>query len=471
MPSAALVWFRTDLRLADNPALAAALRQDGDITALFIHETDPALRPIGAAARWWLHQSLDRLGRDLAELGIPLRVETGAAAPILARAVKETGASHVYWNRRYAPAECEHDATIKQALRQSGVETQSFNGHLLVEPFDIATGAGTPYGVFTPFWKSLRQRDIPSPARGPASHRKPVSVPKAGFDSDYVEPAWAGKFHAHWRVGEAAAIDVLDRFLAERLQDYPEGRDVPGKAVTSQLSPYLRHGEIGPRQIWHRTLAFAEAHPDCAAPAEKFLSEVGWREFSYHLLHHRPDIASTPMQEKYARLAWRDAPAALEDWRRGRTGIPIIDAGMRQLWETGWMHNRVRMLVASLLSKNMLIDWRQGEAWFWDTLVDADIANNPASWQWVAGSGADAAPYFRIFNPVTQGERYDPEGTYVRRWVPEIAALPDQWLHKPAEAPPDILRKAGVTIGQTYPSPIVDLGTSRQRALDALKAL
>ncbi|MGV3651489.1 MAG: cryptochrome/photolyase family protein [Devosia sp.] len=471
MRSAALVWFRTDLRLADNPALAAALRTDGAVTALFIHETDPALRPIGAAARWWQHHALERLGRDLAEIGIPLRVEIGHARAVIQAVVKDAGITHAFWNRRYAPAECEHDAAIKQALKRSGVEVQSFNSHLLVEPFDIATGAGTPYGVFTPFWKSLRQRDIPSPDRRPASQRKPISAPKAGFDSDYVEPAWAAKFHGHWRVGEAAAIDVLDRFLDERLKDYPEGRDIPGKDFTSQLSPYLRHGEIGPRQVWHRTLAFAEAHPAFAAPAEKFLSEVGWREFSYHLLHHRPDIASKPMQEKYARLAWRDAPAALEDWRRGRTGIPIIDAGMRQLWETGWMHNRVRMLVASLLAKNLLIDWREGESWFWDTLVDADIANNPASWQWVAGSGADAAPYFRIFNPVTQAERHDPAGDYVRKWVPELASLPDQWIHKPADAPPDVVRKAGVTIGKTYPAPIVDLGSSRQRALDALKAL
>jgi deoxyribodipyrimidine photo-lyase len=465
-----LVWFRTDLRLADNPALAEALSGGGPVVALYVHETDPGLRQIGAAARWWLNASLESLARDLAGIGIVLDVRTGAALDVLKAAIASHKAKAVFWNRRYAPAECDHDAKVKTALKTEGIAVQSFNAHLLVEPFDIETGAGRPYSVFTPFWKALRQRDIASPRRRPPSHREPIAV-KGASDGDYVAPKWSGKLGRHWRIGEAAARDALDVFLEGALLDYPEGRDFPGRETTSRLSPYLRHGEIGPRQVWHRTLAFAEAHPEIAGAAEKFLSELAWREFCYHLLYHRADIAQVPMQEKFAALSWRDAPAALASWQQGQTGLPMIDAGMRELWETGSMHNRVRMLVASLLAKNLLIDWRLGEQWFWDTLVDADIASNPGNWQWVAGSGADAAPYFRIFNPVTQGERFDADGAYVRRWVPELAELPDKWVHKPAEAPDEVLAKAGVVLGKSYPQPIVDLKMSRQRALDALAAL
>ncbi|UYO00050.1 MAG: deoxyribodipyrimidine photo-lyase [Devosia sp.] len=460
--SKALVWLRNDLRLSDNPALAAAATAD-QVQALYIHETDGNLRPIGAAARWWLHHSLQSLARDLAAIGVDLRVETGPAQATITEVAKAFGADEVHWNRRYAPAARDLDATIKSSLRGDGLAVTSHPGNVLVEPWDIETGQGKPYSVFTPFWKTLRDMPIARPLPAPSGNaRKSQSV-----DGDYRQPHWAKKLAAHWTIGETAALDRLDDFLDE-VAAYPEGRDVPAKPATSRLSPHLRFGEISPRQVWHRSRAFAHAHPEQAAAVEKFLSELAWRDFSYHQLYHRDDIATVPMQPKYEGVKWRHAPAQLAAWQRGQTGIPIVDAGMRELWETGYMHNRVRMLVASFLAKNLLIDWRQGENWFWDCLVDADEANNPASWQWVAGSGLDAAPYFRIFNPVTQGERFDGAGDYVRRWVPELAGLPERVIHKPAEAPADVLEQAGITIGRTYPAPIVDLKQTRQRALDAI---
>lgn len=466
MPKNALIWLRNDLRVADNPALTEALRCDGTATALYIEETDPALRPLGGAARWWLHQSLNRMARDLAALGVKVSVRRGRAAEVLDTAIAKTGAGAVFWNRRYGAAERALDESIKADLKQRGLKCQSFNAGLLVEPWEIATGQGKPYSVFTPFWKSLKARDIEAALPAPRG-RPPIAFEPV--DTAYVEPFWARKLGQHWRIGEAAAREAAADFLDGPLHDYPEGRDFPHRMATSRLSPHLRFGEISPRQLWQAAGSMAQAAPALAGAADKFLSELAWRDFSYHLLYHRENIATEPMQAKYRAMPWRQDEAGLSAWQRGQTGLPIVDAGMRQLWETGWMHNRVRMLVASLLAKNLLIDWRLGEQWFWDTLVDADPASNPASWQWVAGSGADAAPYFRIFNPVTQGERFDAGGDYVRTWVPELARLPDQWVQKPFEAPQEVLRKAGVALGKDYPEPIVDLKTSRVRALEALK--
>lgn len=462
----ALVWLRNDLRLSDNPALAAACAS-GAVVALYIHEKDKGSRPPGGAARWWLHHSLDALGRNLADIGIPLQVETGNAQQVLSRVIKQTGVTEIHWNRRYGPVDREHDADIKRLLRQDGLTVSSHMGNVLAEPWTIETGQGKPYSVFTPFWKVLKDKHIARPL--PAPEGKPMR--HDATDTDYRQPLWAEKLEKHWQIGEQAAQTALGAFLEERLAAYPEGRDFPGRDVTSRLSPHLRFGEISPCQIWHATKAFAHAHHAQAGAADKFLSELAWRDFSYHQLYHRADIAKISMQPKYEGITWRHAETQRDAWQRGQTGIPIIDAGMRELWETGYMQNRVRMLVASLLTKNLLIDWRLGEDWFWDCLVDADEANNPASWQWVAGSGLDAAPYFRIFNPIIQGERFDAAGDYVRRWVPEIAGLPDKWLHKPSEAPEAILKQAGIELGKTYPRPIVDLKASRQRALDAAAAL
>lgn len=433
MPNTALVWLRNDLRVGDNPALEAALAEEQPVIALYVEETDPRLRPRGAASKWWLEQSLGALGKDLAAIGVRLETASGAVLD----ALSAHAPAAVYWNRRYGPAEREVDAEIKLALRERGIEVKSFPGNVLVEPFDIATKAGGPYGVFTPFWNALNTRDIKLPQRAGPS-RKPLRAPK--LDTGYRPAAWTGKLAGHWSIGERAATERLVAFL-DRIEDYPEGRDYPARDATSRLSPHLAFGEISARQVWHAAQSLADREPSKAAAVEKFLMELAWRDFNHHQLYHRPDIATTPMQPRFAGLRWRRAESDLEAWRRGRTGIAIVDAGMREMWETGFMHNRVRMIVASLLTKNLLLNWRDGEAWFWDCLVDADLANNAGNWQWVAGCGTDAAPYFRIFNPDTQAEKFDPDGEYVRRWVSEPL------------------------------SPIVDLKTSRERALAAFAAL
>jgi deoxyribodipyrimidine photo-lyase len=468
MRSTSIAWLRNDLRIADNPALNAAARAGDQVVALYVHETTHGVRKPGGAARWWLHQSLDALGADLAERGIRLAVREGDAHRLLPDVVREYEAGSAYWNRRYAPVEREADASIKAALKADGVDVHSCPGNVLVEPWDIATGQGKPYSVFTPFWKTLRDKPIAAPMRRPDARG---AVRRLKVDADYCAPKWSEKLGQHWQIGEAAAARVLTEFLDDKLGGYPEGRDLPRKEATSRLSPHLRFGEISPRQVWHAAQAVAHADHHKQADVDKFLSELAWRDFNYHQLYHRDDIAKAPMQPKYAGMKWRHSERDLAAWQQGQTGIPIVDAGMRELWETGFMQNRVRMLTASLLAKNLLVDWRLGEQWFWDCLVDADMANNPGNWQWVAGSGLDASPYFRIFNPVTQGERFDGGGSYVRRWVPELAALPDEWIHDPASAPADVLKKAGVVIGDTYPKPIVDLKSSRVRALEAAKGL
>jgi deoxyribodipyrimidine photo-lyase len=433
-----LVWFRNDLRLADNPALSAALETGGKVTAVHIEETDASVRPRGAASRWWLHHSLNALGRDLARLGVPLETLSGPADAGIRAAVDAHGADAVFWNRRYGRAERDVDTAIKVQLKSDGIGAESFAGNVLIEPFDIETKTGGPYGVFTPFWVALRHGDIPAPLSPP--HRRETIMPRS-VDMTYETPAWARKFEQHWKIGEAAAQGRLEDFLDTQIVNYREGRDRPAHNATSRLSPHLAFGEISARQIWHTAIARAHHEPELAEPVEAFLRELAWRDFNAHQLYHRPDIATVPMQPRFASLAWRNAPADLTAWQRGETGIPIVDAGMRELWETGFMHNRVRMIAASFLTKNLLIHWREGERWFWDTLMDADPANNPGNWQWVAGTGLDAAPYFRIFNPLTQAEKFDPEGAYVQRWSP------------------------------TPRDPIVNLKTSRERALEAFKAL
>ena len=464
-----LVWLRNDLRLADNPALAAACSSDTRVVALYIHETDEGVRTPGAAARWWLHQSLQSLAEALGKLGIPLLIETGMAGEVLDRIVRDEGVQSVHWNRRYAPGERAVDQAIKKHLANRGLAVASHMGNLLAEPWTVQTGQGNPYSVFTPFRKNLRNMHIDLPL--PAPRRSGDSFKPKAVDDDYKRPHWARKFDGKWSIGEAAAAEALAQFLDAMLDDYPTGRDHPGQEGTSKLSPHLRHGEISPRQVWHATLAHMHAERGSHEAGEKFLSELAWRDFNYHQLYHRDDIATVPMQSKYADMKWQDDPEGLAAWQEGRTGIPMVDAGMRELWQTGFMQNRVRMLTASLLVKNLLVDWRVGERWFWDCLVDGDVANNPSNWQWVAGSGLDASPYFRIFNPVTQGERFDAAGDYVRRWVPELSALPDKWIQDPAGAPADVLSKAGVTLDTNYPRPIVDLRLSRERALDRQRQL
>jgi len=464
MSHSGLVWFRDDLRTSDNPALWAALEKCDDVRAIYIIEADANLRPMGGAALAWLKESLKLLSKDLARLGVALDVFNGESAEAVAAYTQEHSVEAVFWNRRYGPAERDHDAAIKKSLSGLGVAVSSFNASLLMEPWEIKTKSGTSFSVFTPFWKNLRGQNIAFPINPRKGHGRI----KAEDIELEPHPDWADKLLGNWKIGETAAHDKLAGFLEQGLRTYQKKRDLPSEDGTSGLSPHLRFGEIGPRQIWHAVQHLIEAKHSLADEGHKFLSELAWRDFSYHLLYYRDDIAAKPMQARFSEIEWRNAPKSLEAWQKGQTGIPIIDAGMRQLWATGWMHNRVRMLTASLLSKNLLIDWRKGEAWFWDTLVDADPANNPASWQWVAGCGADAAPYFRIFNPITQGQKFDPDGAYVRRWVPELQKLDAKYIHNPWDARDDVLEKAGINLGKSYPKPIVDLKSSRERALEAL---
>jgi deoxyribodipyrimidine photo-lyase len=460
-----IVLFRNDLRISDNKALAAAAESGRPVVPLFIFDEEGG-RPTGAASRWWLHHSLSALSNSLEALGSELLLRRGATQKIVAEAIKATGADTVYWNRRYAPPHIAIDQALKAALRKDGLVADSFDGFLLHEPSRIATQSGDFYKMYTPFYKRLSADGEP---RDPPTKLFPAN---SALKSDKLEsygllpkrPDWSGGLADRWIPGERGAADRLETFLDERLSGYSEKRDVPGVEGTSGLSPHLAHGEISPFQI------MAALRRRSSGDAEKFRKELAWREFSYHLLFHRPNIDRESFRPEFEDFGWETNASQLKAWQRGQTGYPIVDAGMRELWQTGWMHNRVRMIVASFLIKDLLVDWRKGEEWFWDTLVDADAANNPASWQWVAGSGADAAPYYRIFNPTLQGEKFDPEGKYVRRYVPELAKLPDRYIHRPWEAPTSVLHDSGIALGKDYPLPIVDHAKARDRAMSAYRA-
>ncbi|GLK80829.1 cryptochrome/photolyase family protein [Methylopila turkensis] len=473
--SCTLLWFREDLRLADNPALTAAARSGRPVTALYVFDPDlSGARALGAASRWWLAQSLRSLADDCAAIGLPFAVRAGPTEKTVRKAVAEAGAGLVVWNRRYVAAERDTDADIKSGLRDEGVDVESFNARLLYEPWEIEAKSGGPLKVYSPFWRACRAKGEPAEPLPKPSKAKIAAGPKLkGIAIDDLEleptkPDWAGGLREAWPPGEAGAGKTFSAFLKHGLKGYATDRDRPDRPATSRMSPYLRFGEIGPRQLWHAAKQAADGGDASAKDVDKFHAELGWREFSYHLLHNNPDLAARNFNARFDEFPWRKPdPAHLRAWRKGLTGYPIVDAGMRQLWSTGWMHNRVRMICASFLIKDLLVDWRVGEDWFWDTLVDADPANNAASWQWVAGSGADAAPYFRVFNPTLQGEKFDPEGAYVKNFVPELKDVPLKWLHRPWEAPEEALRAAGVTLGKDYPKPIVDHHAARDRALAA----
>ncbi|MEH6664765.1 MAG: deoxyribodipyrimidine photo-lyase [Brevundimonas sp.] len=468
-----IVWFRRDLRLADNPALTEAAAAGAPVICLYIHDDLLDGRPMGAASRWWLDKSLRALAADLKDRGASLCLRSGESESVLRSVVEATGAQAVLMNRMFEPAAWERDAAIAEGLKADGVACRGFNGTLLARPGSVRTGQDAPYKVFTPFLKALlNAAGAPPPREGPRTLAGVDSLTSEAVDDWSLHPTrpdWSGGFD--WTPGEAGAREALSRFLAGPLKAYGDGRDIPGDEGTSRLSPHLHFGEISP---WRAVRAARQAAEDGrvpAAQAEKFVSEIGWREFSAHLLHQFPHMAVRAFRPEFEAMAWRDDAQGLEAWKRGMTGYPIVDAGMRELWATGWMHNRVRMIVASFLIKDLLIDWRAGEAWFRDTLVDADMGNNIQNWQWVAGSGADAAPYFRIFNPVTQGEKFDGDGAYVRRWIPELARLSDRWIHAPWTAPKEVLGAAGIRLGRDYPAPIVDHAMARRRALDALEAV
>ncbi len=470
-----IVWFRDDLRITDHPALAAAVAGGRPIVCVYVLDDEsPGLRPLGGAARWWLAGSLRALGDALQARGGALVLRRGAAATAIAGLAAELHASALFMNRRHDPAATAVDHGVESGLRAIGIEVRQFQASLLHEPETLRTGTGRPYQVFTPFWRHLRHAAVPrAPLAAPAGIE---SVPGVGGDALaawYLEPThpdWAADMRTSWLRGEAGAQADLAAFLDHGLQGYAERRDRPDLPHTSRLSPRLRFGEISPYQVWHACIQAAESGRAAPADVEKLLAELGWREFCYHLLNQCPALATANFNRRFDAFPWRRDETALTAWQRGRTGYPLVDAGMRQLWATGWMHNRVRMVTASFLIKHLLIDWRAGEQWFWDTLVDADVASNPANWQWVAGSGADAAPYFRIFNPVLQGEKFDPSGDYVRRYVPALGGLGADAIQAPFRAKPFELAHAGVVLGGTYPEPIVAHDEARRRALAALAA-
>lgn len=470
---AAIVWFRQDLRLIDNPALVAAVETRKPLLPIYIlDDLNAGEWALGGASRWWLHHSLMSLNDSLDG---QLRVFRGDAEKILPALVHEVCASSVFWNRCYEPWRIARDSRIKTRLRGDGINVRSSNGSLLFEPQHVAKADGTPYKVFTPFFRKGCLIGAPEP-------RFPLTVPVVGefcrikpvgnIDSLELLPAinWHEDIEMNWTPGQQGALDRLDQFLENGIRNYREGRDRPDQENVSRLSPHLHFGEVSPNQVWHASNQL-KGVARIENEVEHFQSELGWREFSHHLLYHWPSIARDNLQKKFDKFPWRDDASALLRWQTGRTGYPIVDAGMRELWRTGFMHNRVRMIVGSFLVKNLMLHWHHGEDWFWDTLLDADLANNSASWQWIAGCGADAAPYFRIFNPVTQGQKFDPEGVYVRQYLPELSGLSNKFIHRPWEAPPEELAHAGITLGTDYPEPIVDLKASRERALDAFRSL
>lgn len=460
-----IFWFRQDLRIIDNPALAAAAAQ-GQFLPIFILDDEisgPQWR-WGGASRWWLHHSLVALRKDVGHLAL----FRGDPRELLPAIIKDVGASAVYWNRCYEPFAIARDTELKTSLQRLGIDVQSFNGSLLHEPWEVATDSGTPFKVYTSYWRASLSKSVAVPLPSPKVTKKaPAAM------GDHLEdwgllpksPNWAAGWKHLWTPGEAGALARIDEFAKSGLGGYGELRDRPDLQGTSRLSPHLHWGEISPRQIWAR-LAWEAEDPLKRNGANKFLSEVGWREFAYQMLYHFPKLPEQNWRPNFDFYPWRDSPDDLKAWQRGITGYPLVDAGMRELWHTGWMHNRIRMITASFLVKHLRIDWRRGEAWFWDTLVDADLANNAAGWQWVAGSGADTSPYFRIFNPITQGKKFDPNGDYVRRWCPELTRLPNEFIHAPFKAKSDVLAKAGITLGRNYPLPIVDHDLARKAALD-----
>ncbi len=473
-PPPVILWFFQDLRLDDQPAVAAAVASGRPVIAVFVLDrASPGHWAPGGAALWWLHGSLAALAADLAARGARLILRQGPIGRVLAQLAEETGATEIHGGRAVEPWLRQILADLGPALARRGVTLVAHETRLLFPPERLKTQTGGAFSVFTPFARAAFAAGIADHPTAPPAHinASAQDVPSEDLASWRLRPSrpdWAAEMAEIWTPGAAGAMARLERFLASGFSTYDRDRDIPGHASTSMLSPHLHWGEISPRRVW---LAAGHAAPKGGKFLQSFLNEMLWREFSAYLLWHHPHLPEEPLRAEFAAMPWRDDAEAEAAWRRGETGIPIVDAGMRQLWRWGWMHNRVRMIAASLLTKHLMLPWRAGEAWFWDTLVDADLAANAASWQWVAGSGADAAPYFRIFNPVLQGRKFDPEGAYIRRFVPELAALPNEFIHAPWEAPHLVLAAAGVALGRTYPRPIVDLALGRARALDAFAAL
>jgi deoxyribodipyrimidine photo-lyase len=454
---ATIVWFRQDLRIEDHAALTEAVNRGEEVYPVYIWSPEEEGDwKMGGAQKVWLHFSLKALEASLAKLNLHLTIRSGDSLKILTELIKETKAHSVVWSRRYEPKGLKRDAEIKEALTHSGVDVKSFNSQLLCEPWNILNKLNKPFQVFTPFYKhciSLKEPPKPLPAPAKSKGKKLKSdtldlLPKIHWDE--------GIRH-QWHPGSHDAEKALREFVKNREKEYGEMRDRPDIFGTSRLSPYLHFGEISPREVYYEAKKSKEA--------EVYIRQLYWREFAHHLLYYFPTTPTNPLRPEWSHFEWDRSPKLLKAWQNGLTGYPLVDAGMRELWTTGWMHNRVRMVVGSFLIKDLFIHWVEGAKWFWDTLVDADLANNTMGWQWVAGCGADASPYFRIFNPTTQGEKFDPDGKYIRKWVPELEKLEDKYIHEPSKAPPLVLRAAGVTLGKTYPYPIVDHDERRKEAL------
>lgn len=464
--SAVLVWFRRDLRLADNPALRWAARSGLAVLPVYILDESACEAPEDFATRWWLHGSLDSLASSLAKKGSRLTLRRGRAERVLPALVRETRAAAVAWNRRYEPQLRETDSEISTLCAAQGCTVKEFNAGALVEPWDVNSLSGKPYHVFTAFWRQCRKRCFAAPLGPPRVMPPPSSWPASDALPSWKlrsgAPEFAAGLATAWRPGESAAGARLSGFIDQALAAYAQARNYPGSAGTSRLSPHLRFGEIGPRQV-----VAALTNADSGAASDAFLRQLMWREFCRHLLFHNPQLRAQNLRTPFDRMPWRKNAEDLHCWRHGTTGYPLVDAGMRELKSTGWMHNRARMVVASFLTKHLLTDWRAGAAWFKRYLVDADTANNCAGWQWTAGTGVDAAPYFRVFNPVLQSRRYDPRGIYLRKWIPELTGLPDAHIHAPWMAPASVAQRAGLVLGKDYPLPVVNHLYARKRALEA----
>lgn len=468
-----IIWFRKDLRITDNPALNAAIDSGNQILPLFILEDSTTLeRSIGSASKWWLHHALIDLKTSLQQkFGYQLIIRKGDSGNVLRQLISESSANTVFWNRRYEVDAMQRDSEIQNSLKSIGLEVKSYNASLLFEPWTIENRSKKPFRVFTPFWRHCSSLSLP-PISTAKSKNPPRGIPtkieSLSIDDLKLLPKknWDNDFYNCWTPTEKGAHTQLKNFISQTAENYDIDRDFPNKEGTSKLSPHLAWGQIGPRQI---ALKLAQKTP--LSSQHRYFAEIGWREFSYHLLYHFPETEKAPLNESFARFPWNSSPEALAKWQKGQTGYPIVDAGMRQLWATGWMHNRVRMIVASFLVKHLLQPWQNGASWFWDTLVDADLASNTMGWQWSAGCGADAAPYFRIFNPILQGKKFDPQGEYTKKWVPELKNLPNKFLFEPESAPPHVLKDAGIILGETYPAPMISHFAARNRALEAYQRM